>query len=706
MSVNINHIGVKNLGPLLVFDNDFRLINLIYGQNEYGKTYLVEFIYKSLFKNLCISTRTTTATGQVSVSGLNNQSVVFSPSSKKKMEDYWAESIPGLPRDFSKLLVVKGADLDFTSANPAGVDDMILKEFLSGERLLDKIGKRLGKTETSATISEGKISGAKRGELQRYYDCRDRIETIDSLFFEINKNISGGPRYQLHQEIETLIATIQEQARAKRYLAYTIDQQNNNLKAKRQESPDNIISELDRLITHYQQTTKDMDNKGQELVTNIEKSKHYPWINLAVEEYQKLLNHELTKKSQNGKIWLIVTLLAAALSIVLNLFNQPYIGIAAIVITLVSGFIYRKELSAKSVNEIQQNELVKIEKEYLERFGTNLSSGTTTLKTKLNELQPIYFSLDQLKKDIEQMSLTLKKLEQEISSLFSKLGNPVRAIDGWMDSLRLLYERNKILDNQIHKNELNLASLIISPENYLKNPASVRYDPEELEKSMLLLESKKDSLDKAEGELQRLKQEVCRITQADINIPWEELIEKLQIKRLDTVNQYRDSAANIIAQIKLNEVLVDLRNIESERIEQGLNSNTVQQAIMTTTGHYSSIEKDEGEIFVCDQFNRYSLKDLSTGAREQVLLGLRIGFAGRILAGEPLFLILDDAFQHSDWKRRENLVQELFDLAGRGWQIIYFTMDDHIRKLFEERSKQINVDLYQTILLSNELKTE
>ena len=100
-----------------------------------------------------------------------------------------------------------------------------------------------------------------------------------------------------------------------------------------------------------------------------------------------------------------------------------------------------------------------------------------------------------------------------------------------------------------------------------------------------------------------------------------------------------------------------------------------------------------------DNYGRYRVSDLSTGAREQVLLGLRIGFASRLLDGTPLFLILDDAFQHSDWVRRERLVEKLFTLAKDGWQINYFTMDDHIRMLFESSAKKAGIDQYQTITL-------
>ncbi|HCD03539.1 MAG TPA: hypothetical protein DER64_23745, partial [Planctomycetaceae bacterium] len=52
------------------------------------------------------------------------------------------------------------------------------------------------------------------------------------------------------------------------------------------------------------------------------------------------------------------------------------------------------------------------------------------------------------------------------------------------------------------------------------------------------------------------------------------------------------------------------------------------------------------------------------------------------LDNEPSFLVLDDAFQHSDWNRREQLVPQAVGLVEAGWQVLYFTIDDHIRDLF------------------------
>jgi len=81
---------------------------------------------------------------------------------------------------------------------------------------------------------------------------------------------------------------------------------------------------------------------------------------------------------------------------------------------------------------------------------------------------------------------------------------------------------------------------------------------------------------------------------------------------------------------------------------------------------------------------KYPLASLSTGAREQAFLALRMGFASIAMEGETGFLILDDAFQPSDWNRRKNLVAQTKSFVESGWQVFYFTMDDHMEELFKD----------------------
>jgi len=266
MSIKIEQINVKNLGPL----NDFppctlKKVNLFYGQNEHGKTYLVEFIYKSLFKNKALGLRELSASGQVMVSGLEKEETLFSPAIRKKLEDFWEDDLPGLPRDFSKLLVVKGADLDLSSGNPAGIDDKILKEFLSGEGLLEKIGSSIRATESSATYENGRISGQQRGTVREYYDLQGSISEIDSRMVEVNQNISGGKRFELNQKIAELKKQKNDQEQARRYLAFTLAGQISDLRAKLDSLPGDLIAEVDKLIQAHQQKKTDLERKQQEL---------------------------------------------------------------------------------------------------------------------------------------------------------------------------------------------------------------------------------------------------------------------------------------------------------------------------------------------------------------------------------------------------------------------------------------------------------
>ena len=111
----------------------------------------------------------------------------------------------------------------------------------------------------------------------------------------------------------------------------------------------------------------------------------------------------------------------------------------------------------------------------------------------------------------------------------------------------------------------------------------------------------------------------------------------------------------------------------------------IQAPLSLITDRYNSLFLDGDQLKVGDDFGEFEISDLSTGAREQVLLALRLGIASRVLKQDKLFLILDDAFQHSDWHRRVRLADQVVTLAKEDWQVIYFTMDDHIRDLMTEK---------------------
>lgn len=699
MSIKIEQVNVKKLGPLNDFPCAFKQVNLFYGHNEHGKTFLVEFIYKSLFKNKALSLRDFSASGQVTVSGLGEKESQFSPAIKKKLEDYWEDSLPGLPRDFSKLLVVKGADLDFASSTPAGIDDKILKEFLSGEGLLENISSKIKPTEASAIYENGRISGGNMGMVKEYYKAQAKIEQIDDTIFKVNENISGGKRFELNQQIEKLkkLKDVQEQAR--RHRAYDLANQIAEIKIKLENLPADLITTVDKNIETYQQKRKDLEFKQQALEKNQEVSKDYLWLESALAEYQKLTLTGASFTPRSGIIWIVFALMTIALAMLLVLIHQPYIGVGMILLAVVLGYIYLRGLIKRETNVTQQSEIEKIADDYKSRFSESSVIQEATLNAKLKELQSAYTSVSLLTGDIQTLTSELNNIEQLISQDLKKMtGSKVKKSE-WLTVIKTLQVDRNRLDTNIREIEKELSRLDIAESDFLEVPVAVPYDSLLLQKISDDLKSHEEEVKVTDNSLQELKHTVCGITGGTVANPWEILVEALNNKRQEEVNQYKNITASILARIKVNEVLSDLRKIEEKRIDEGLSSIIISQAVIATTGHYDRVEKELGELYVADTYGRYHVSDLSTGAREQVLLGLRIGFAARILAGTPLFLILDDAFQHSDWERRERLVEQLFTLAKDGWQIIYFTMDDHIRTLFESCAKKVGMDQYQTITL-------
>jgi uncharacterized protein YhaN len=137
-------------------------------------------------------------------------------------------------------------------------------------------------------------------------------------------------------------------------------------------------------------------------------------------------------------------------------------------------------------------------------------------------------------------------------------------------------------------------------------------------------------------------------------------------------------AGHVVAQ-----VLESFLRLEDQHLEAALNDPRIRDLIKSfTAGRYDRMSVQEEQLLVENETQSYPLSFLSSGAREQVLLALRMGFASIVCGKQSLFLILDDAFQYSDWQRREALVRQAVKAVQSGWQVIYLTMDDDIRDRF------------------------
>ncbi len=94
------------------------------------------------------------------------------------------------------------------------------------------------------------------------------------------------------------------------------------------------------------------------------------------------------------------------------------------------------------------------------------------------------------------------------------------------------------------------------------------------------------------------------------------------------------------------------------------------------------VERKDGRTLTPDK--------LSGGAFDQLYFAIRLAFGEKIFPERRGFFILDDPFLKSDRKRLVRQIDLLVDLTKKGWQIIYFSAKEEIKRLFEERRKMNN----------------
>jgi len=690
MSIRIEEINVRDLGPLKG-EHHFPLdtFNLIYGKNERGKTFLVEFILRSLFRSSKgWRLRDFSAEGKVLLSGINRDSTEFSPDSRLKLEDHLEDAQPGLPLDLAKLLVVRGAELSLVKDTL--VDRAILKEYLSSEATLDEIQGFISSTVQGARISGGVIEGAKRGEISTLRDKKAQLETIDALLRDIGQLYSGGERAGLEKRLAEIRADVNAQLHAKRFAASQLSQEKIALEAQRIKLPDDIIKQAGIDLESYRTKEGEIQSKQERIAALATVSEHFFWIKNAISEYGM---REARVDVPNGGRFQVLgwgAISVTALLLVLTIFNVlpaplgPALGLLG---ALASGLFFwldRRERGKAQKHAADIEELGGIREDFKHRFGAPMSS-LATLEAKKEELEGAHYEKENLQDLVNKDGDALNQLCVKVEQALSKLGKDGVNAEGWSEAIATTEEDARELDRKIARLQSDLSGLGVDPSDYVEEGTGISYQKTLLEDLYAQGDDVDDNLRQTTADLDSLKQRLCQETKDDISTPWEALLENLRGHRQTIADEYRSVTAMILGKILVHSELEILREQEDQKIQRSLESPAIVDPLQDITQRYQRVSLEGDRLIVADKVRDFPLNDLSTGAQEQVLLALRIGCAAHILGKQSLFLVLDDAFQHADWDRRERLMDEVIRLGKNGWQILYLTMDDHIRDLFQDR---------------------
>ena len=313
------------------------------------------------------------------------------------------------------------------------------------------------------------------------------------------------------------------------------------------------------------------------------------------------------------------------------------------------------------------------------------SNKLLDLQNKLKDLDNLEKQLNNIELDLKNENDKLDKVKAEIRKVFDSLNIQIPENE-WKDKLDDLINTTTKIKNDINAIAGELNGLGIDPENFIREDPGIKFDPTHLLNLENLINDKSNQLKELEKENLDYKGEIANITGLSTKDDWNTLIDQLYAKQNEILNQLKHQESFIIAGILVHQAISELLRAEDEHIQNSINSPNFSDLLFKITGKYKNLTiDDDGKILISSDTAEYRLQDLSTGTKEQVLFALRVTLAEKIL-DDKAFFILDDAFQHSDYDRRQKLIDQVFSLADRGWQIIYLTMDKHIQNLFIDRA--------------------
>ncbi|MDP3260638.1 MAG: hypothetical protein Q8M34_08645, partial [Thermodesulfovibrionales bacterium] len=640
MGIKIDKISVKKLGPIQEFNKELSLLNLIYSPNSRGKTFLTEFIIRSLFKNIGRwKYLREDGNGKILISGLDESTVEFSPSTKKKLEDYWEKDGSGLPPSMVKLLVSKGAESSIEDTN-GGISKNFMKEILSGISLLDKIDSdgNIPKTVKSAKLEDGNINIEKRGEGKSYLSQRDELAKIDELSAEIETKYTKGIIETDKIQEKLLQKQLEKFTKAKRYEAYLISEEIKSGKSELSQIPEDELNQISSDVYIYKSKKESYDRLNREKKESQEESKHFNWLQNALSEYEKLTTNIIKKPSS---VFLFIAGILAAIPVIFILLNKQDKQVASIIsflAALILVGIYIKKLYDSSKYVGQNEELKNIKEEFKNRIGQELTD-IALLETVLKEQEEVISKSKLIKEQLDDKDRELRDLYSSIKYKVFNLTEKEIKESEWDITVKDLKLEHSNLRNQIDIEKEKLHKLGVDETDYLHEDAGFKYSQE----GFNIIESEFDKIKNEirikENELQNLKAKVCSKTGDDLSIGWEQLLENLRNKRFDKQSQLNELEAQIIGGIIIHKVISQLRKEEDAKIREELESEIVLKPLRDLTQLYNRLTLEGDTLIVSNDYNNFPLNDLSTGEKERVMLALRIGFSSKLLKQDSLFLI-------------------------------------------------------------------
>lgn len=377
-----------------------------------------------------------------------------------------------------------------------------------------------------------------------------------------------------------------------------------------------------------------------------------------LQELTKELEEESRKSKRRNLLYISITIATSLLGFIVSRSVLPTMGLLLIFL-LIRGFIYifsnKKGHTLKQVNELQVNDLNREKLKAEVRINHILNTYQATTLFELTE-----------------------KLEEYYKTLVS--------LEHGREHLSELYERMKNLEDksdQLHDTIMLYMSNFISEEELTAEAMARLEDAVNIRKKQV------------QEEQNELVSQLSNINMQIEKIRWElSQVEDNETRLISNREEY----AHLLQKQKENEEELAAINLAIDTIQElsstihdnfGKKFNQAVSDIISelTDRKYQDLKIDEKLNIKLEWNDNYIILDrLSAGTIDQVYFALRLAVADLLLGQDRMPLILDDSFALYDDKR---IKAALLQIANRS-QVIIFTCQMREKKLLEELGLSFN----------------
>ena len=652
-NIKINNYGKIKNKEILFSDN----INVIYGENESGKSTLLHFILNSLYgisKNKKGKEYSDFErykpwsgddfSGKITYELDNNKKYEIFRDFKKKNPKIFNENMEDISKEFSidktkgneffyeqtkvdedlflSTLVVNQQEVKLHKqeqnvliqkiANLVGTgeDNVSYKRAMDrlNRRQLDEVGTQKSR-EKPINVVQREIENLEneKSEIEKYVDIKYGIEEKKN---ELQKDINS---LQNENEFLQEIKLIDENEKIEKEKIKLKE----NLKKENIEKINLIKNKINEIKNNekniFEENNSEKKEKNKNKIKNIQKIK--------------------TEKNKLNKKLILLFFILIIINILQFIFIKnnifKYIFLLTVPTFLIFWIIFIKN----------KNKLIK-----------NIEKNNKIIEEKIN------LEINNLNNEINLIEKNNTELENEINKLKNNF------------NLKINLEKEKIKNKYLNKLEKNKI-------NYFLNLENINYEKEKIQNE---LNNKKIELHSLELDKKNIEPKLENLSNLE-----EKLVDNknkmLTLKKLN-------SSMELVKEVLTNSY-EKMKKSVTPKFTQEL-SNTISKI---TNGKYANIipNDEQGLLVELDNGNYEPASKLSVGTIDQLYLSLRLSMVEE-LSEENMPIILDEVFAYYDDERLKNALIFLNEKC-KNHQILIFSCTNREKEILEELKLKFNI---------------